>query len=70
MIALVFYEYVITLQDEVAYFWGRRFTCSSLLFYSNRYLVLAYSAALLHGTGSFTKQASASPPLLLVNADI
>ncbi|KAM5541377.1 hypothetical protein V8D89_004931 [Ganoderma adspersum] len=65
-IALVFYEYIITLQDEVAYFWGRRFTCSSFLFYSNRYLVLAYSVALLGGTGSFTKDAKVVPPSNLV----
>ncbi|KAI1783670.1 hypothetical protein LXA43DRAFT_1045534 [Ganoderma leucocontextum] len=60
-IALIFYEYIATLPTEVAYFWCKRITGASLLFYANRYLVLAYSAALLRGAGLFTTHASDPP---------
>ena len=36
------YEYLITIEDEVLYFWKRRFTGASVLFFLNRYLRLMF----------------------------
>ncbi|KAI0335556.1 hypothetical protein GY45DRAFT_809576 [Cubamyces sp. BRFM 1775] len=38
--ALIFYEYCITLDREVALIWGRKFTGATVLFILNRYLAL------------------------------
>ena len=42
--ALVFYEYVITLQDEIDMIWRRRWNAATVLFVVNRYLMLLYNA--------------------------
>ncbi|KAH9939055.1 uncharacterized protein BXZ73DRAFT_76201 [Epithele typhae] len=39
---LVMYEYLVTLSDEVEYFWKRKFSGASILFFANRYITLAY----------------------------
>ena len=36
------YEYLITIEDEVLYFWKRRFTGATALFFLNRYLRLMF----------------------------
>lgn len=69
MLALIFYEYLATFPAEVRYFWRRRITGASLLFFANRYLVLVYSAALLRGAGPFTKHVSILLSGLRSNAD-
>ncbi|KAI0765607.1 hypothetical protein BD413DRAFT_574050 [Trametes elegans] len=45
--ALLVYEYLITLDREVALFWRRRVTGASVLFFTNRYLVLVVYLLLL-----------------------
>ena len=42
--ALVFYEYVITLQEEVETIWRRRWNAATVLFMVNRYLMVVYNA--------------------------
>lgn len=37
---LLYYDYFLTLDDEVTYFWGRRFNSVTTLFFLNRYLSL------------------------------
>lgn len=39
--ALLAYEYLLTLTREIALFWKRRLTGASVLFFLNRYIVLA-----------------------------
>ncbi|PIL30411.1 hypothetical protein GSI_07597 [Ganoderma sinense ZZ0214-1] len=39
---VVLYEYVITFGVEVDLFWGKEITGASIVFFLNRYLVLAY----------------------------
>lgn len=41
MIALVVYEYAITLGAEIRLFWGKKFTAASALFHLNRQITLA-----------------------------
>ena len=41
--ALCFYEYFITLDREIAIFWKRRITVTSLLFISTRWTMLLVS---------------------------
>ena len=40
--ALVFYEYTITLGQEIDMFWKRKFTGATVLFLLTRYLLLLY----------------------------
>jgi hypothetical protein len=42
--ALVFYEYIITLQDEIDMIWRKRWNAATILFMVNRYLMLLYNA--------------------------
>jgi len=37
---LVWYDYFLTLNDEIQFFWGRRLTWTAFLFFANRYLIL------------------------------
>ncbi|CAL1715324.1 unnamed protein product [Somion occarium] len=37
---LIWYDYFLTLSDEIQYFWGRRLTWATSLFFINRYVVL------------------------------
>ncbi|KAM5541388.1 hypothetical protein V8D89_004942 [Ganoderma adspersum] len=41
----LFYEYFITISEEVKYFWKRKLTGASILFFLNRYLPLTFSRA-------------------------
>lgn len=41
MIALLAYEYLLTLTREIALFWKRGLTGASVLFFLNRYIILA-----------------------------
>ena len=45
--ALIFYEYFLTLGDEVRHMWGRPCSPFSLLFYVNRYSVMIGAVFLL-----------------------
>ncbi|KAM5536323.1 hypothetical protein V8D89_010015, partial [Ganoderma adspersum] len=40
--ALVVYEYLVTIGNEVQLFWGREITGASILFFVNRYMMLFY----------------------------
>ena len=42
--ALVFFEYSLTISDEIRLFWGKKATGAVVLFLANRYLTLAYMA--------------------------
>ena len=44
---MVFYEYAITLGDEIEFFWQRNKTGAGLLFFSNRYISLAVNTYLI-----------------------
>ncbi|GJE89146.1 hypothetical protein PsYK624_052400 [Phanerochaete sordida] len=54
-LALIVYDYVITLDQEVNNVWRRKFTAASLLFYVNRYLSIL-AAALIVAMNSMTVQ--------------
>ena len=41
--ALYVFDYLLTLQYEAKYFWNKRFSAASALFYLSRYLVLVNS---------------------------
>lgn len=40
LLAALYYDYLLTLDDEVAFYWGRRRGFISYLFYFNRYVSL------------------------------
>ena len=42
-LVLVLYEYIITFGIEVDLFWGKDMTGASVIFFLNRYLMLAYN---------------------------
>ena len=44
-IALVFYEYIITLGEEIEIVWKKRWNAATILFIINRYLMVVYNAA-------------------------
>jgi hypothetical protein len=46
--AILFFDYILTFDDEVQYFWGRKITYTSALFYVNRYFALGAYAAVLY----------------------
>ncbi|KAL5522961.1 hypothetical protein ACEPAF_1228 [Sanghuangporus sanghuang] len=46
-IMILYYDYVLTLDEEVGFFWRKRTTAVSVLFFSNRYVSILGSAALL-----------------------
>ena len=62
--ALIIYEYVITIGDEVELFWKQKRTLASALFLINRYLVLIYNLTLLRGFYPFTLVVSASASMI------
>lgn len=37
---VLYYDYFLTLGAEVQYFWGRKFSLSTFLFFAPRYLIL------------------------------
>ena len=41
--ALYIFDYLLTLQYEAKYFWNKRFSAASALFYLSRYLLLGDS---------------------------
>ncbi|PIL30401.1 hypothetical protein GSI_07587 [Ganoderma sinense ZZ0214-1] len=47
VVMLYVYEYVITFGVEVDLFWGKEITGASIVFFLNRYLILAYNLVLL-----------------------
>ncbi|PIL30350.1 hypothetical protein GSI_07535 [Ganoderma sinense ZZ0214-1] len=53
-LALIVYEYLITVGAEVELFWRRKITGASILFLTNRYLVLFYNLSLLRDLWPFT----------------
>lgn len=42
-VALAAYEYLITLKQEVALIWGRKWTGMTLLFVANRYIMVGWA---------------------------
>ena len=42
-LALVVYDYALTIHEEVELIWKRRISCASFLFISNRYILLSYT---------------------------
>ncbi|KAI0788365.1 hypothetical protein C8Q74DRAFT_1367096 [Fomes fomentarius] len=40
--AIIFYDYCITLDQEITFFWRRKFNGAAILFYANRYFTLLY----------------------------
>lgn len=42
-LALIFYEYAITIDNEVRLIWRRRITGASVIFFLNRYIMIADS---------------------------
>ena len=45
--ALIFFEYLITMDREMELFWNRKLSYSTALFFVNRYLIVAFSALVL-----------------------
>lgn len=41
----MFYEYIITLDEEIDIVWKRRWNAATVLFMVNRYLMVVYNAA-------------------------
>ena len=58
--ALVFYEYAITLGQEIDMFWKRRFTGATALFLLNRYLLVLSSTLVVAAEGVTSVQARRS----------
>ncbi|KAI1782494.1 hypothetical protein LXA43DRAFT_905612 [Ganoderma leucocontextum] len=53
-LALILYEYFITLGAEVELFWREKISRTSTLFFLNRYLVLAYQLFQIRGQWTFS----------------
>ena len=60
--ALIIYEFVITVGDEIELFWKQKRTLAFALFLINRYLVLVYNLTLLRGIYPFAQAVSAAIP--------
>ncbi|KAI1791801.1 hypothetical protein LXA43DRAFT_377798 [Ganoderma leucocontextum] len=43
-IAFVLYEYIIITQDEIRFFWGKRLTGATVLFWLNKWIIILYYA--------------------------
>lgn len=41
IVALTVYDYILTFRDERAYVWNKQFTGATLIFFINRYFMLA-----------------------------
>ncbi|KAI0341509.1 hypothetical protein BDW22DRAFT_1359098 [Trametopsis cervina] len=59
--ALFLWDYVITLQDEVQYVWGRKFSAATLLFLLNRYVNLVITIMELMVQAPFQTAESCGP---------
>ena len=64
--ALVFYEYAITLGQEIDMFWKRRFTGATALFLLNRYLLVLSSTLVVAAEGVTSVQARRSPFIVTI----
>lgn len=64
-IALVCYEYLITLGTEVQLFWGREITGATILFCINRYIKLLYTLFSLRIYWPFTGTTPVSIRMLI-----
>ena len=42
-LVLIFFEYLITVDQEVSLFWGKRLTGAVTLFFANRYTTIIYT---------------------------
>ena len=60
--ALVFYEYAITLGQEIDMFWKRKFTGATVLFMLNRYLLVLSSTLVVSGEGVTSVRVCAISP--------
>lgn len=50
-IVLVFYDYMLTLSDEIRYVWKSKLSVATVIFYTNRYLIVGM--ALVNAFGFF-----------------
>ena len=57
-LVLILYEYLITLDAEGKFFWRKEISCTSMLFFLNRYLSLLYRLSIVGFTLPFTDQVS------------
>ena len=64
--AFVFYEYAITLGQEIDMFWKRRFTGATALFLLNRYLLVLSSTLVVAAEGVTSVQARRSPFIVTI----
>ena len=55
-IVVFMYEYFITLGEEAKYFWKRKVTGASAIFFLNRYILLIFYALVFTGYASFSDQ--------------
>lgn len=60
---LILYEYLITLDAEIRFFWKKEINCTSALFFLNRYLNLLYRLSIAGALLSFTNQVNTLHPL-------
>ena len=65
LVALVAYEYTLTLGDEWAIIWRRKWNGSTILFFLNRYLLLFVTIAQV---SPYTSQASYTSNSLMCEA--
>ena len=65
-LALIIYEYVITLGGEFGLFWSQKWTGASVLFLVNRYMVLIYNLTLIRGFYPFSLAVSGFRPSTLL----
>ena len=68
-IAVLVYEYSLTIHDEVSLYWGRRLTGARLLFFVMKYLTLAANLALFVQSADFSSPKVNSPILLCLVPD-
>ena len=45
--ALIFFEYLLTFDQEVRLFWGKKLTSAAALFFVNRYTTIIYTIYLM-----------------------
>ena len=44
MAALIFYDFILTTDEEVRLFWGKKLTGATVLFWLNKWLIIVYYA--------------------------
>ena len=59
-VAFVAFEYLITFDQEVNFFWKRKITGATILFFFNRYIVLLLYVMNISGSGSLSKSVEVS----------